>query len=503
MTNFCSDLVLHRRVFQIAIFAGLGGTFLVGFQLSVISFTSPFVKKFINETWLERYNVPIDDQSLTVLWSVIVSIFSIGGVIGSGLSAYLSSKYRKKNCLIAGNLLILVAALITGTSKTANAFEMILLGRFLYGLSGGLTICIQGQYLGEISPKRFRGLTNATAAVLATLGKFLGQLTGLRELLGTESLWPLLLATTGIAGLLQLIALPFFPETPSYLLIQKGDLEGCLKVMKQLWGQGDHKAELDDMLKEQAAMKKVKIMNVLELFRDRTIRCQVYLMVVLGVTTSLNGVNAIYFYSFEVFHTAGVDQEIMPYAILGVGAWDLFSTIVCIFVIERLGRRKLLLWGYGLMALVLALLTASFSLQNHFFWLRYGNVALIFLFIVFFGTGPAGVTVPVVAEIFTQSSRPAAIIIVTILFWIGQYLVGIAFPHLIRYLDSFCFLVFMGFIAITWIILFRYLPETKGKSLMDIKKEFNRFNKRQGTVDNNSSEGLHNMHMLGGLEGSA
>ncbi|XP_060100615.1 solute carrier family 2, facilitated glucose transporter member 11-like [Heteronotia binoei] len=490
MASFCSDLVLHQRVFQMAIIVGLSGSFLYGFHVSVISFASPFIKKFINETWLERYNAPIDDQNLTILWSTIVSIFCIGGVTGSVLSGYLSSKYGKRNCLGLVNLALLAATLITGTSKLASSFEMILFGRFLYGFGGGLGTCIQGQYLGEMSPKKFRGLTNATSGLLANLGKFLGQLAGLRELLGTESLWPLLLASAGIVALVPLVAIPFFPETPPYLLIQKGDLEGCLKSMNRLWGRGNHKAEVDELLKEKAAMKEVKIMNVWELFRDPTLRCQVCLMVILTVTVPLAGVSAIYFYSFDVFHTAGIDQDVMPYVILGMGACDLSSILVCFFLIERFGRRKLLLWGYGLMVLLMALLTASFSLQDHFFWLPYCNVAIIFLVIVCFAVGPAGVTLPVIAELFTQSSRPAALIVVSVLLWAGQYLVGIAFPYVIHYLGTFCFLVFMGVTVVSWVVFFRFLPETKGKTLMDIKSEFNRFKKSKGTTDNPTPEEL-------------
>ncbi|XP_034983626.2 solute carrier family 2, facilitated glucose transporter member 11-like [Zootoca vivipara] len=473
MANLCSNLVLYRKMFLMAIVLGLGGTFFFGFQVSMINFTSPFVKKFINDTWLERYNTPIDDQSLMLLWSFTVSIFSIGGLTGTCLSGYLSAKCGKKNCIIFSSLFMLVAAVIMGTSKIANSFEMILLGRLLYGFNAGLGVCIQGQYLAEISPKHLRGLTNVTIAVLANLGKFLGQLTGLHELLGTESLWPLLLASGGFLALLLLITAPFFPESPSYLLIQKGDLEGCLKSLKQLWGEGDHRAEVGDLLKEQAATKEAKIMSVLELFRDRSMRCQVYLLIMVASTLPFSGVSAIYFYSFDVFRTAGFNEELSPYVTLGVGACELCSTIVCFFIIERAGRRTLLLWGYGLMIVALALLTTTLSLQDRTFWLPYCNVALIFLYIVIYGVGPSGTTFPVIAELFTQSSRPAALVIGTTLHWVELYLIGMLFPYLVSHLGNFCFIVFMGIMTISWVFIFRFLPETKGMSLMDIQMEFN------------------------------
>lgn len=495
MASACSDsdLVVYRRVFVMAIVLGLGGSFLSGFQLSTISFAAPFIKQFINDTWLQRTQAPIEAQSLTLLWTLIVSALSIGALTGTWLSGCLSAKYGKKNCLIVSSLVMIAASGITGMSKLALSFEMILLGRILYGFNAGFGCCLQGQYLGEIAPNHLRGLITGTLGIFAVLGKFLGQVAGQSELLGTESLWPLLLASSGVIGLVQLLIVPFFPESPAFFLFQKKDLDGCLKALKQLWGDRDHQAEVEDMLKEQAAMKKTRIMSVLELVRDRSLRRQLSMMMVLGVAMSLSGVNAIYFYSFEVFRTAGFDKEHIPYAALGVGACELCAIVACTFTIERFGRRKLLLGGYGLMVLVLAILTTTLSLQESYFVLPYCNVALLFLFILIFGSGPAAATFPVTAELFTQGSRPASLTISMSLYWTGLYLIGMGFPHVVNQLGTFCFLVFGAIIATAWILIFWFLPETKGKSYMEIKGEFNRssvLKKGNVTAENSLPEEL-------------
>ncbi|XP_042323560.1 solute carrier family 2, facilitated glucose transporter member 11-like [Sceloporus undulatus] len=474
MANFCSNLILYRKVLYMAIIAGVGGTFLFGFQVSVINFTSPYIKAFINDTWVERYNAPVDEERLMLLWSFIVSIFSIGGLIGSWSSGYLSAKYGKKNCLIFNSLLMMAAAVTVGTSEIAKTFEIILLARLLYGLSAGLGCCIQAQYLAEISPKHLRGFINVSLAVFATLGKFLGQVAGQNELLGTESLWPLLLAINGVLGLGILVTTPFFPESPPYLLTQKRDLKGCLKALKQLWGEGDHQAEVDDMLKEQASMKEAKIMNVWELLREKSMRCQLYLLIAIGISLSLSGISAVYFYASDVFSTAGFDEGLISYVTIGIGACELCATIFCFILIEHFGRRKLLLWGYGVMILILALLTAALSLQDRAFWIPYCSTGLIFLFILAYGMGPAGATFPVIIELFTVSSRPAALVISMSLHWMGIYLLGMLFPYAALHLGTFCFLVFMGFIVISWNIIFWFLPETKGKSIVEIQGEFSK-----------------------------
>ncbi|NWI15525.1 GTR11 protein, partial [Crypturellus soui] len=183
------------------------------------------IRKFINETWIERKGSPLPPETIMLLWSLIVSVYGIGGLLGSLCCGYLTTKYRKKKCQMCTNLIMLVAALLMAFSKTAKSFEMILAGRFLYGVGSGFSLNIHPQYVGEISPKKLRGFTNSTVAVFLTLGKLTGQVIGLREILGSEALWPWLLASSGLSALVQLVILPFLPDSPSYLLIQKSNEE--------------------------------------------------------------------------------------------------------------------------------------------------------------------------------------------------------------------------------------------------------------------------------------
>uniref|UniRef100_A0A670JCZ5 Major facilitator superfamily (MFS) profile domain-containing protein n=1 Tax=Podarcis muralis TaxID=64176 RepID=A0A670JCZ5_PODMU len=195
----------------------------------------------------------------------------------------------------------------------------------------------------------------------------------------------------------------------------------------------------------------------------------------------MEGFSVIYFYSFDVFRTAGFSEELSPYVTLGIGACELCSTIVCCFIIE----------------LALAVLTTALSLQDRTFWIPYCNVALIFLYIaqgwetLLYGVGPSGTTLPVIAELFTQSSRPAALVIGTTLHWVELYLIGMLFPYLVSHLGNFCFLVFMGIRTISWVLLFQFLPETEGRSLMDIQMEFNHLKMRK-----NPPEDLENCTKL-------
>ncbi|NWR75973.1 GTR9 protein, partial [Centropus unirufus] len=190
--------------------------------------------------------------------------------------------------------------------------------------------------------------------------------------------WNVLLSFSGLVALIQLLFLPLFPESPPYLLLQKGDKPGCLKAMKQLWGEGNYHTEFDDMMKEKSLTKSTKIMNVLEVLKEPSVYPQLGTMLLLLLSLQLCGLSA----------TANLQEDIIPYVSLGVAICELISVIFCSSIIDHFGRRILLWGGYLLMALILLLLETSLLLSDRFLWMRYCNVILIFLFIIAYGIGP-------------------------------------------------------------------------------------------------------------------
>ncbi|NXY44772.1 GTR9 protein, partial [Ceuthmochares aereus] len=164
--------------------------------------------------------------------------------------------------------------------------------------------------------------------------------------------WNVLLSFSGMVALIQLLFLPFFPESPPYLLMQKGDKPGCLKAMKQLWGEGNYHTEFDDLMKEKSVTKSTKIMNVLQVLKEPSVYPQLSIMLLLLLSLQLCGLSA----------TANLQESIIPYVSLGVAICELISVIFCSSIIDRFGRRILLWGGYLLMALILLLLETSLLL---------------------------------------------------------------------------------------------------------------------------------------------
>ncbi|NXU53939.1 GTR11 protein, partial [Turnix velox] len=207
---------------------GIGGAFQYGLQVSIINSPAEYIKSFISETWLKRYGSSPTEELITLMWSFIVSIYSIGGLLGSLAAGYLAVRFGRKKAMLFANIPALLSAALMGLSRLCGSFEMIIIGRIVAGVCGGLGLNIHLMYAGECAPRKLRGVIAITASTAIATGKFAGFALGLREVLGAEDLWPVLMAASVVPALLQLLTLPFFPDSPRYLLIDKKDKEGCI-----------------------------------------------------------------------------------------------------------------------------------------------------------------------------------------------------------------------------------------------------------------------------------
>ncbi|KAG8455876.1 hypothetical protein GDO86_001897 [Hymenochirus boettgeri] len=475
MIYCCHDLVEYRHLFVMVIVLGIGGTFQYGFH---IHSPSVFIKDFINHTWINHYQSPIEDNTLMLIWSFIISSYCIGGFLGSIMTGYFTSKYGSKKCLLYSDVIPMVAAVLAGCSSLAWSYEMILVGKFLYGVNAGLGYCFHSKYAGEIAPKSLRGFINTSISLSLVSGRVVGQFVGLREIFGTEQLWPVIMSLSGFWALIQLITLPFFPESPSYLLM-KGDQKGCEKALNLLWGKRDHQAAIDEMLKEKAAKSGTQRVTALQLLQDPSERCQIYTLIVLAISIQFCGINLMYFYAMEVFKSAGFSETKIPYLTLGMGLCELVTVFICSLVVDRFGRRVVLLTGYTVMVWGFTFLVITISFQAQAVWISYCSVFLIFLFVISFAAGPGSTAVTVVVEIFSQKTRAPALELLGLINWLELFILTMIFPYLQASIGQFCFLIFLVVIAACAVYVYIFLPETKGKSWLEITKEFNKYNCRR------------------------
>uniref|UniRef100_A0A8D2IT11 Solute carrier family 2, facilitated glucose transporter member 5 n=1 Tax=Varanus komodoensis TaxID=61221 RepID=A0A8D2IT11_VARKO len=460
--------------------AGIGGTFQYGYNVSIISAPTEHIHKFLNETWQSRYQAELSPSMLTLLWSTIASVFSLGGLLGAHIGGSLAISLGRKAALLMNNFVALLAAVLMGTSFSTGLYELLIIGRFLIGVNTG-----KGQtqpcplYIGEAAPKRLRGAMAMGSSIFLTVGILAGQVAAECELLGRPTYWHFLLSSCCIPAFAQLFTLPWFPESPRFLLLDRGDELKCIKgkpsclpaVQNRSSGWEEEAMELEDIQKEHFALHGEKARKLWELFRDRSIRWQLITIILMTMGHRLCENGSIYFYAGYVFEETGIPQDKIPYVTLGTGACECLTALTCGLLIESMGRRVLILGGYSLMALCGGQTPCVALSFQQYSWVPYLSMACIFAFILSFGLGPGGVTNILTAELFTQPSRPAAYMIAGSMSWLSFFTIGMLFPFIV-----YCFIVFMLECCLIATFLFFIIPETKNKTFLEIKREFHQLN---------------------------
>ncbi|XP_013002012.1 solute carrier family 2, facilitated glucose transporter member 9 isoform X2 [Cavia porcellus] len=454
-----------------------GSSFLYGYNLSVVNAPTLYIKAFYNETWERRHGHPIDPDTLTLLWSVTVSIFAIGGLVGTLMVKMIGKILGRKHMLLVNNGFAISAALLMACSLQAGAFEMLIVGRFIMGVDGGIALSVLPMYLNEISPKEIRGSLGQVTAIFICVGVFAGQLLGLPELLGKESTWPYLFGMIMVPALIQLVSLPFLPDSPQYLLFEKHDEAGAVKAFQKFLGKADVSRVMEEVLAESRVQRNIHLVSVLELLRAPFVRCQVITVVITMACYQLCGLNAIWFYTNSIFEKAGIPPRNIPYITLSTGGIEILAAVISGLVIERLGRRPLLIGGFGLMTLFFGILTITLKLQDRAPWVPYLSIVCILAIIASFCSGPGGIPFILTGELFQQSQRPAAFTIAGTVNWLSNFAVGLLFPFIQRSLDTYCFLVFAAICFTGAVYLYFVLPETKNRTHAEISQAFAKRNK--------------------------
>ncbi|XP_075849078.1 solute carrier family 2, facilitated glucose transporter member 9 isoform X2 [Microcebus murinus] len=476
----------------------LGSSFLYGYNLSVVNAPAPYIKAFYNESWERKHGHPIDPDTLTLLWSVTVSIFAIGGLVGTIMVKMIGKFLGRKHTLLANNGFAISAALLMACSLQAGAFEMLIVGRLLMGIDGGIALSVLPMYLSEISPKEIRGSLGQVTAIFICVGVFTGQLLGLPELLGKESTWPYLFGVIVVPSVIQLVSLPFLPESPRYLLFEKHDEAGAVKAFQTFLGKADVSREVEEVLAESCVQRNIRLVSVLELLRAPLVRWQVITVIINMACYQLCGLNAIWFYTNSIFGKAGIPPEKIPYITLSTGATEILAAIFSGLVIERLGRRPLLVGGFGLMAIFFGALTITLTLQDHALWVPYLSILCILAIIASFCSGPGGIPFILTSEFFQQSQQPAAFIVAGTVNWLSNFAVGLLFPFIQKSLDTYCFLVFATICITGAIYLYFVLPETKNRTHAEISQAFAKRNKTN--KEENIDPAVTDNKMNGGTE---
>ncbi|XP_058698033.1 solute carrier family 2, facilitated glucose transporter member 9-like [Poecile atricapillus] len=457
---------------SVTLLVSFGSSMLYGYNLAVVNSPAEHIKAFYNATWSQRYGHGLAPGPLTLLYALTVSIFALGGLVGSLLVGVLVEQYGRNGALSRSALLVLLAGGFMGFSRELGSPEMVIIGRSITGIHSGICLSVVPLYLGEIAPKNLRGFLGLMPSIFICLGVFSAQVLGLPELLGKDRFWPLFLSVVVVPASLQLLLLHCFPESPRYLLIERNDVCGATKALHQFLGTPDVQDVIKEMKEEQRSLSSMEMASVWQLLRDRSVRWQTLSVVVVNAGMQLSGIDAIWFYTNTIFENAGIPVSQIPYTTMGTGAIEVVAGLIGCFTIERVGRRPLIITGFCAMGVCSAGITISLLLQAALPWMRYISVACVVGIIAGFCMGPAGVPFLMTAELFMQSHRPAAYIVGGSLNWLCNFTIGFIFPFLQMSAGAFCYLVFCGVCLMVALYVYLVIPETKNKTFMEISHIF-------------------------------
>ncbi|XP_058619244.1 solute carrier family 2, facilitated glucose transporter member 5-like isoform X2 [Onychostoma macrolepis] len=436
-----------------SLIAGFGSSFQYGYNVAVINSPAPEMQLFYTQIYEDRYGL-MSDNLLTLLWSVTVSMYPLGGFFGSLMVAPLVNKFGRKGTLLFNNIFSIVPAIMMNVSEVVESFEIIIVARFLVGICAGLSSNVVPMYLGEIAPKNYRGAIGIVPQLFITIGILVAQVFGIRNILGNKEGWPIMLGLTGIPAAIELLLLPFFPESPRYMLIQKGDEKTARKGLQKLRGWEDVDEELCEMRVEEQSEQAEGRLSVLNLFTFRSLRWQLLSVIFMNMGQQLSGVNAIYYYADSIYSSAGVSNEHVQYVTVGTGAVNVFMTI------------------------------AATTLD----WMPYVSIVCVIVYVIGHAIGPSPIPTVITTEMFRQSSRPPAFMVAGSVHWLSNFTVGLAFPFLERGLGAYCFIIFACICLATLIYIWVIIPETKNKTFLETSKLFAQRNKMDIVAEAGDSE---------------
>ncbi|XP_019763407.1 solute carrier family 2, facilitated glucose transporter member 1 isoform X2 [Dendroctonus ponderosae] len=466
-----SDGFNGRLAFAIAASA-LGSSFQHGYNTGVLNNPAKIIEQWINATKTERDTVIPSQENITLIFSFMVAIFCVGGMIGGAITGFVAERFGRKGGLLLNNILVLLAVICMSSSKAAASYELIILGRFFIGINSGLNAGLAPMYLAEISPVNLRGAVGTVYQLVITISILIAQVVSLRSILGTESHWPILLGLTIIPAIFQMVTLPFCPESPKYLLLSRGrDLE-AQKALSWFRGTLAVHDEMDGMRAEYDAMKLVPKVTVRELITNNALRIPLIISLTVMVAQQLSGINAVMFFSTQIFKMAGLNDANSTYATLGMGGINVCMTVVSLFLVEKAGRKTLLLIGFAGMAIDTALLTISMAFAGQSQAIGILCVIFVLVYVIMFATGPGSIPWFLVSELFNQAARPTASALAVCINWTANFLVGLAFLPLAQIMGAYVFIIFVILQCLFLLFIYKKVPETKNKSLEEISAMF-------------------------------
>uniref|UniRef100_A0A2A4JK77 Major facilitator superfamily (MFS) profile domain-containing protein n=1 Tax=Heliothis virescens TaxID=7102 RepID=A0A2A4JK77_HELVI len=346
-----------------AILAAVLGMLQFGYNTGVINAPGKNIANFMKDVYKNRYGMDLQDDTVNRLYSIAVSIFAIGGMLGGFSGGMIANRFGRKGGLLLNNILGISGASLMGFTKISHCYELLIFGRFIIGVNCGLNTSLVPMYISEIAPLNLRGGLGTVNQLAVTVGLLLSQVLGIEQILGTDEGWPILLGLAICPAILQLLLLPACPESPRYLLITRQWEEEARRALRRLRASNQVEEDIEEMRAEERAQQAEASISMRELLCSPTLRAPLLIGVVMQLSQQLSGINAVFYYSTSLFTSSGLTDESAKFATMGIGAIMVGMTLVSLPLMDRTGRRTLHLYGLGGMFIFSIFITISFLIK--------------------------------------------------------------------------------------------------------------------------------------------
>jgi len=429
-----------RYIIGIAFISALGG-YLFGFDFAVIAGALPFLQKhFALDTYWEGF---------------ATGSLALGAIMGCLVAGSVSDKYGRKPGL-------LVAAAIFALSSLAMAFsfsrETFIAARFCAGIGVGMASMLSPMYIAEISPAHIRGRMVAINQLTVVLGILVTNLVNYALRNEGEDAWRWMFGLGFIPSAFFFIGAMWLPESPRWLMKKEKNTEAA-SVLKRIGDAGFVKESMDHITRSLSGIAKTRYAD---LFR-KGIFPAVLVGIVLAVFQQLCGINTVFNYAPRIFESIGASQDDQLLQTVFIGGVNLVFTILAMLLVDKLGRRPLMLIGAGGLAItyiIIVMLLGNHSSQVSWFLLTSIGIYAMTL---------APVTWVLISEIFPNKVRSEATTVAVVSLWLGYFLLVFTFPFLFEQLQERSFYIYAAICVAGLLFVWRRVKETKGKTLEELE----------------------------------
>jgi SP family arabinose:H+ symporter-like MFS transporter len=453
-----------RFLISISLISAMGGL-LFGYDWVVIGGAKPFYEPFFGIT------------GHPVLQGWAMSCALVGCLGGAVLSGWLSDRFGRKRLLLLSAALFITASLGTGASASFISFIVF---RMLGGVGIGLASNLSPMYIAEIAPGKVRGKYVSLNQLTIVIGILAAQLINWRiahpvppdstaaDILASwngQMGWRWMFYACTVPSCLFFILMWFVPESPRWLAKKDKNLTLAHKILAKIGGDEYADAELDS-IKKTLSSTSVKI--DLRFLKESGMFKLLILGIIIAVFQQWCGINVIFNYAQEIFSNAGYSVSDILFNIVITGSVNLIFTFIGMFIVDRIGRKALMLLGAGGLA-------GIFAVTGSMYYFHVQGIPLLIMVvaaIACYAMTLAPVTWVILSEIFPNRIRGFAMSVATFSLWAACFVLTYTFPLLNQVFKAsgtfwlYGSICFLGF----W-FLWKRLPETKGKSLEEIEIE--------------------------------